>query len=407
MAGGCWGIRVKDGVDRISELPVHLREHILESMSIKDAVSTSSLSSKWRYCWTGLRTLNFGYHFWDLDKNNRYTMLDLLEHARAVDIVLMLHCGPIREFILYVHNIEHKTVDINTWLRVLSNNGVQKIKIGATENSEGLFSIPSGLFNCRELEELSLRNCKLTLPRDYKGFANLTTLGFDCVNIAPSLLESLISGCLLLETLTLEQLMLNGPFALETLNLKTFYSIDNDLEFIIFKDNPKLTCVSILATGQSGVERTHSYNSTLKHLRSLSMIKELTFDFLLLDPLRENCPSSTPTPLENLKCLTLISVDVRLPEDILFTLCLLRSAPNLQNLTIELDSEFECASKIKKVQEEAAKLLEFEVKNYTSYDSLQTIKISRIDGLPHEILLIKLLQTRCPKVKSIIIDTGH
>ncbi|CAM8964842.1 unnamed protein product [Rhodiola kirilowii] len=408
MADGCPGIRVEDGVDRISELPVHLREHILESMSIKDAVSTSSLSSKWRYCWTGLRTLNFGYHFWDFDKHNPYMMLDLLERTRAVERVLMVHCGPIREFILYVSKIQHKTVDINLWLRALSNNGVQKIKISSSICSEGLFSIPSGLFNCRELEELSLRDCKFTLPRDYKGFANLTTLGLDGVNIAPSLLESLISGCLLLETLTLKELMLNGPFALETLNLKTFYFTDHDLEFIIFKDNPKLTCVSLFWTCESEFDRmdtSHSYNSTLKHLRSLSMIKELAYDFWLLDPLRENCPSSTLIPLENLKCLTLRAVDLRLPEDILFTLCLLRSAPNLQNLTIELESESERVSEIKKVQEEAAKLLEFEVKKHTSYDTLQTIKINRNDGLPvpHENLLIKLLQTRCPKVKSIII----
>ncbi|CAM8947343.1 unnamed protein product [Rhodiola kirilowii] len=408
MAGGCWGIRVEDGVDRISELPVHLREHILDCLNIKDAVSTSILSNKWRYCWTGLRKLVFDEDFWDFDED--LELVDLLEHVRAIDRVLMLHRGPIREFTLLIPQIENITVDINMWLCVLSNNVVQKIEIDAVEYEEpgdNCFPMPSCLFHCRELEKLSLHFCKLIRPSDFKGFANLTRLSLNHVDIAPSLLESLISGCLLLETLTLEYLMLKGPFSLETLNLKTFYFNDHSLEFIIFKDNPKLTYVSLLGTtGQSEFDRTDTPQlySTLECLCSLSMIKKLTYDFFLLEPLPENCPSSTPTPLENLKCLTLRSVDVRLSKDILFTLCLLRSAPNLQNLTIDLycDWDLEGLYKIDKEQGAAEELLKSEAQKHTSYDSIQTLTISAIKGLPNEKLLIELLQTRCPKVKSIV-----
>lgn len=53
--GGDKRIRIENEVDRITELPVNLREHILDRLSIKDAVATSLLSSQWRYCWTGLR----------------------------------------------------------------------------------------------------------------------------------------------------------------------------------------------------------------------------------------------------------------------------------------------------------------------------------------------------------------
>ncbi|CAM8950493.1 unnamed protein product [Rhodiola kirilowii] len=407
MAGGCWGIRVDDCVDRISELPVHLREHILDCLSIKDAVATSILSNKWRYCWTGLRKLEFNSDFWDFDEH--LELDDPLEHVRAVDRVLMLHCGPIREFTLFIPQIENITVDVNMWLCVLSNNVVQKIEIYAGEYQEpgdDCFPMPSCLFHCRELEKLSLHFCKLIRPSDFKGFANLTCLSLCNVDITPSLLESLISGCLLLETLTLEYLMLKGPFALETLNLKTFYFNDRSLEFIIFKDNPKLTYVSLLGTGQSEFDRTDTPQlySTIDCLCSLSMIKELTYDFFLLEPLPEKFPSSTPTPLENLKCLTLRFVDVLLSKDILFTLCLLRSAPNLQNLTVDLhwDWDFEGSYKIDKEQGAAEELLKSEAQTHTSYDSIQTLTITSIKGLPNEKLLIKLLQTRCPKVKSIV-----
>ncbi|CAM8953151.1 unnamed protein product [Rhodiola kirilowii] len=401
MAGGDMRniIMIEDGEDRISDLPVHLREHILDCMSIKDAVATSVLSSNWRYCWTGLRELKFDKNFWGFGKR---PVMVYPSHARAVDRFLMLHFGPIREFTLFVPPIEHITVDINMWLRVLSNNGVHKIVINGYYNKMSLFPIPSGLFNCRELKELILWNCKLiTLPSYYKGFANLTTLGIYRVKIDSSLLESLISECLHLETLSLELILLKKPFALEALNLKTFYFNDRRMDFFIFKNIPKLTCVSLLPADRSHRMDVPQPYATLELLGSLSMIKELTYDFILLEPLHENCPSSTPTLLENLKCLTLRSVNLCLSKDILFTLCLLRSAPNLQNLTIHLQCFYNYGGCFKE-QEAAAKLLKSEAQKHTSYDNLQTIKITGMQVSPSKTLLINLFQTRCREVKIII-----
>ncbi|KAL9679742.1 hypothetical protein QQ045_017608 [Rhodiola kirilowii] len=125
-----------------------------------------------------------------------------------------------------------------------------------------------------------------------------------------------------------------------------------------------------------------------------------------LRPLSENCLHSTLTPLENLKSLTLRSVDLCLSSDVLFTLYLMESTPNLRNLTLHLASEKKW-DEDRKLQRDAAKLLKGEAKKSTSYNNLQTIKISGFEGLLHESLLIKLLQTRCQKLKSIIIETGR
>ncbi|KAL9678430.1 hypothetical protein QQ045_016274 [Rhodiola kirilowii] len=286
MADGDKGIAIQDEVDRISELPVHLRDHILDCMSITDAVATSVLSSKWRYCWTGLRKLKFNMGFWNFDEH--LVMLDPLEHARAIDRVLMLHCGPIREFILIVPKFEHKVVDINMWLRVLSNNGVQNIDIGASDFEDSSFPIPSSLFHCRLLEKLCLFNCKITLPSEFKGCANLKSLSLDNVDIASSLLGSLISGCVLIETLSLTEFVLEEPLTLEALNLKTFYFDGLGVGKIIFKDIPKLTCVTLLSTGEGC--KIKSYN-TLNQLCSLYKIEELTFDCLVgIDYCRVICP---------------------------------------------------------------------------------------------------------------------
>ncbi|CAM8953201.1 unnamed protein product [Rhodiola kirilowii] len=371
MAGGDKRIRIDDGMDRITELPVNVREHILGSLSIKDAVATSVLSSKWRYCWTGLRKLKFDKEFWGLGGDSTF-----LEHARVIDRILMLHSGPICEFILLIPDLRYHTMDINMWFRVLSNNGVRKIQIDPHKYKEfqirGPFPIPSCLYHCRELEELSLCECRLTPPSDFKGFANLTTLRLDDVDISPSILGSIISGCLLLETLSLMCLDLEEPLAIEALNLKTFYCYECELENIILTDTPKLTCVSLLATGELVKTPLHI---TLDILCSLSKIEELTYDLILLESLSKNCPSIAPTLLENLKSLTIRSLDLCYSQDVLFILCLIRSAPNLQNMTIHLDPESEYGSESEEMIGEAAELLESEAKKYEIYNSLQTIRI--------------------------------
>ncbi|XP_074270605.1 F-box/LRR-repeat protein At2g42720-like [Silene latifolia] len=46
--------------DRISEMPEEIKEQILSSLCMKDAIRTSSLSSVWRYTWVSLPFLDFG-----------------------------------------------------------------------------------------------------------------------------------------------------------------------------------------------------------------------------------------------------------------------------------------------------------------------------------------------------------
>ncbi|KAL9677960.1 hypothetical protein QQ045_015798 [Rhodiola kirilowii] len=171
------------------------------------------------------------------------------------------------------------------WLRVLSNKGVQKIEIDAIEYycKNKYYPIPSCLFHCRELKELSLRNCKHTLPSDFKGFANLTSLSLDDVVIATSLLGSLISGFLLLETLSLKDLRFQKPLALQSLNLKTFYLDFCLLKNIIFKDVPNLTCLSLLARDKIAKIGTPQPYNMLDLFCSLSKIEELTYDLFLLE----------------------------------------------------------------------------------------------------------------------------
>ncbi|CAM8953200.1 unnamed protein product [Rhodiola kirilowii] len=72
-------------------------------------------------------------------------------------------------------------------------------------------------------------------------------------------------------------------------------------------------------------------------------------------------------------------------------------------MTIHLDPESEYGSESEEMIGEAAELLESEAKKYESYNSLQNIKIGGTAVLRLEISLINILQTCCPKLKSIVI----
>ncbi|XP_074270596.1 putative FBD-associated F-box protein At5g22720 [Silene latifolia] len=51
--------------DRISELPEEIKEQILSSLCMKDAICTSSLSSVWRHTWVSRPSLDFGFYVYD------------------------------------------------------------------------------------------------------------------------------------------------------------------------------------------------------------------------------------------------------------------------------------------------------------------------------------------------------
>ena len=47
--------------DRISELPDHLQQHILSSLSINEVVQSPILSKRWKHVWTAVHNLVWFY----------------------------------------------------------------------------------------------------------------------------------------------------------------------------------------------------------------------------------------------------------------------------------------------------------------------------------------------------------
>ncbi|CAM8876600.1 unnamed protein product [Rhodiola kirilowii] len=385
-----------DEVDRISALPGHIRESILECLPIKAAMRTSLLARKWRYCWTGVRHINFD----DMERENAKLL------HRVVDRVLLIHSGPISSFYLQIPKTSnHRKFPVSDWFHVLSKNGIQDIYFDAANCEPQDFQLPSSLFQCRDLKILILYFCTLTVPPDFKGFYNLVDLLINSCKLPSHILGSLISQCPLLETLSLTCTCTEyseQPLVIDALNLRDVRYEDDLWGAIIFKNVPKLTYVSLMAFERDGMDLERPC-STWGLICSLSLIKELALDISLLGPVIINVPRCLPTMFQILKTLTLRSVDACVEDHMRFVLCLIRSSPGLQDLTIFL--ELECMKtrfwpESEKSRETAQKLLETEAKEHCKLSNLKTVVLYWFGGSRHEIMLVKILLSRCPNLES-------
>ncbi|CAM8882142.1 unnamed protein product [Rhodiola kirilowii] len=294
-----------DELDRISALPIHIRESILECLPIKTAMRTSVLAQKWRYCWTGMRYLEFD----DTERENAKML------HRVVERVLLIHSGPITQLL--------QATFTHTWEFDISVNST-----------------------CTEYSE--------------------------------------------------------QPLVINALNLRELYYVDDLWGAIIFNNVPRLVFAELTTFDKDGMDFERPC-SAWGLICSLSLIKELVFDISLLGPVITNVPRCLPTMFQNLKTLTLRSVDACVEDHMRFVLCLIRSSPGLQDLTIYLEWErikTRFWPESEKSREAAQKLLETEAKEHCKLCNLKTVVLYWFGGSSHEIMLVKILLSRCPNLVS-------
>lgn len=130
--------------DRISELPRSLQETILGFLPTQDAVRTSILSKKWRYCWTMIPRLIFDHRLVSrlLWKSIEHDDPELRAHkfVTVINKVLLLHNGPILEFFLYFpedfcdNQIIHEYID--QWIPLFSRKGIKQLTLHESSDLE-------------------------------------------------------------------------------------------------------------------------------------------------------------------------------------------------------------------------------------------------------------------------------
>ncbi|KAL3621071.1 hypothetical protein CASFOL_035983 [Castilleja foliolosa] len=184
--------------DRLSQLPQPILHHILSLLPQKDAIRTCLLSKSWRYLWHGRFKLEFDDNcfatqkqLWSFLDNTlqRYLDQNLTLHQFIFDCRFVFDFAPLQKWI-------HMVIT-NMCLRSL-NLLVSSCTID--------FTLPFIVFQSEFLVELDLagRNLKILESTEKNVLLNnLRTLRLDCVEITDEVFEKIISGCPLIENLSL------------------------------------------------------------------------------------------------------------------------------------------------------------------------------------------------------------
>lgn len=266
-------------VDRISSLPGHVLDQILSQLSIRDAVRTSALSSKWRYKWAKIPQLVFDSNCVPNPSQDQTLIKNKL--VNIIDHVLLLHTGPIHKF-----KLSHRDIlgvsDIDRWILHLSRSSIKEFILEIWKGQR--YKVPSSLFSCEHLIHLELFNCLLKPPLSFKGFRNLKSLDLQHITLTQHVFENLILSCPLLERLTLMNFDGFTHLNINATNLQ-FFDIGGVYDEVSFENTFQLTLISIGLYVNVKNDRNAVHGNSSKLLRffaNLPHIRRLEIQSLFL-----------------------------------------------------------------------------------------------------------------------------
>ncbi|KAL3621069.1 hypothetical protein CASFOL_035981 [Castilleja foliolosa] len=184
--------------DRLSQLPLHILQHILSLLSQKDAIRTCLISKSWRYLWHGRLKVDFNDNcfatqkqFWSFLENTlqRYLDQNLTLHQFIFD------CRSVFDFAL-----------LQKWIPVVITNMCARSLNLICSCSSTVFRLPFIVFQSEFLVESHLEGRSLKILESTEKnimLNNLRTLRLHWVNITDEIFEKIISGCPLIENLSL------------------------------------------------------------------------------------------------------------------------------------------------------------------------------------------------------------
>lgn len=382
--------------DLISDLPLSIAEIILTRLPIRDAVRTSILSSKWRYKWASISQLVFDEKCVTL-RNDR----ELVEKS-LVDFItraLFLHSGPIHKFQLSTSYLQ-SCPDIDQWILFLSRNDIKELVLELGEGE--WFRVPSCLFRCKKLSRLDLFRCELDPPQSFSGFAALKSLTLHQVLIAPDVIESLISSCPSLESLSLSYfdslaLTINAP------NLK-YLLLEGELRDISLENTPLLAEMSIAMymTDDNGEPFVQSSRCNfVRFLGRVPLLEKLIGHIYFTKYLSIGYElKKLAITYTKLKVIELNQVSFEDMKEIFVVLRLIMSSPNLEELQISGSSNALVAV-------EAPDLDMWELEEsltQCTFEKLRMVKMTDMSSVPHEMEFIKFLLRRSPVLEKLTIN---
>ncbi|KAA8532813.1 hypothetical protein F0562_033070 [Nyssa sinensis] len=380
------------GRDFISDLPQSIIETILTKLPIRDAVRTSILSSKWRYKWATLTQVEFDDRCVTLSNDKVLVENNLV---KFITQFLFLHNGPVHKFMLTTAYLQ-SSPEIDQWLLFLSRKDIRELVLELGEQE--WFRAPSCLFSCRKLTRLELVRCELDPPLTFKGFLCLKYLSLQQVLIAPDAIESLISSCPLLESLTLSYfdslaLTIHAP------NLK-YLCLEGEFKDICLENTTLLVAISVAMYMTDDIAEHFEQSSSCnfdKFLGGVPCLERLIGHIYFTKYLSiGNDLGKLPITYCHLKIVELYQVSFEDMKEILVVLRLIVNSPNLQELHISVSNNNGSSNTTAAAEAPDLDFWEKECPSGCMFKQLKTVKMTDMFGIPHEMDFIKFLLGNSP-----------
>ncbi|KAH1162021.1 hypothetical protein GLYMA_01G072000v4 [Glycine max] len=363
------------GPDLISDLPQSIIESILVQLPIRDAVRTSILSSKWRYKWASITRLVFDDKCVPFSNDREVVEKSVV---KFITRVLFLRQGPIHKFQITNSKLQ-SCPEIDQWILFLSRNDIKELVMELGEGE--FFRIPSSLFNCGKLTRLDLSRCEFDPPHSFKGFVCLRSLNLHQVLISPDAIESLISRCPLLESLSLSYFD-NLALTICAPNLKYLY-LEGEFKDICLEDTPLLVEITIAMYMTDDIAEHFEQISNCNFVKFLGGVPNL---------------EKLVGLIYFTKTIELYQVNFEDMVEILVILRLITSSPNLKELQISGSSNIPVS-----VDTPDLDFWEKECLSDSTLNKLKTVKLSEMGGWLHEIEIIKYLLGHSPVLETLSI----
>uniref|UniRef100_A0A3Q7GAT3 F-box domain-containing protein n=1 Tax=Solanum lycopersicum TaxID=4081 RepID=A0A3Q7GAT3_SOLLC len=364
-------------VDDISNLPAQIVDKILSHLSLRDAVRTSVLSSKWRNKWVTLPNLVFDNQSLLISSQDQTFIKNKI--VNIVDHVLLLHSGPIHKFKLSHRDLQG-VCDIDRWILFLSRGAVKEFILEIWKGHR--YKLHSSIYLCQKLNHLELFNCLLKPPHTFNGFKSLKSLDLQHITMEQDAFEQLVSRCHLLERLTL-------------MNFEGF----SDLKIHQFHEHIQ-SCYRLIGLYVNpGFDKNLTLGSAgnlVKFFAHLPRLQRLEVQSFFLKYLADNkVPGRLPTPCDELSFLSM-RINFNHLDECLAALCLLRSSPNLQEL--EMLARTEEQSTLRTV----ASVMKEDYQN-CMFNQLRHVKIAGITGLKQELNFVNFLLSNSPVLERMTV----
>ncbi|CAH2069751.1 unnamed protein product [Thlaspi arvense] len=184
---------------RISELPEALLLKILSLMPTEKAVATMVLSKRWQFLWTMVPRLEYDHNMYRDGEDGRF--------LRFVYSSLLLHEAPVLESFSLKLGQTSGAVDVGVCVKPAITRSVRELNVEVDTVTETQAILPRSLYTgCRMLATLTLKDVVLVGASSPVSFPSLKTMSLVSVKYpGDEFVRKLLSGCPVLEDLFVVQ----------------------------------------------------------------------------------------------------------------------------------------------------------------------------------------------------------